>query len=164
MARRVGLDFDLLRAVERVNERQKRLLFDCAVKHFGGSVAGKRCAVWGLAFKPKTDDMREAPALTLIQLLTGAGAEVTAHDPVSGDVARGLLGPHVRLAEEPYAAAEGADALFLVTEWNEFRMPDYERLARSMRGRALFDGRNVWDPAKARAAGFSYVGVGRGSR
>jgi UDPglucose 6-dehydrogenase len=164
MARQVGLDFDLLRAVERVNERQKRLLFDRAVKHFGGSVAGKRCAVWGLSFKPKTDDMREAPSLTLIQLLTGSGAEVTAHDPVATEVARGMLGPHVRLAAEPYEAAEGADALFLVTEWNQFRMPDYGRLARVMRGRALFDGRNVWDPAKAQAAGFTYLGVGRAGR
>jgi UDPglucose 6-dehydrogenase len=161
MARQLGLDFDLLRAVERVNERQKRLLFDKALKHFGGSLGGKRVAVWGLAFKPKTDDMREAPALTLIQLLAGAGAEVTAHDPVASDVARRLLGPQVRLAEEPYAAAEGADALFLVTEWNEFRTPDLERLRRTMRGNVLFDGRNVWDAAKARAAGFAYYGVGR---
>jgi UDPglucose 6-dehydrogenase len=162
MARQVGLDFDILRAVERVNERQKRLLFDRALKHFGGSVAGKRCTVWGLAFKPKTDDMREAPSLTLVQLLAGAGAEVTCHDPVAAAVARPQLGDHVHLADEPYAAVEGADALFLVTEWNEFRMPDFARLARLMRGRALFDGRNVWDPAKARAAGFAYHGVGRG--
>jgi len=160
MARQVGLDFDLLRAVERVNERQKRLLFDKAVKHLG-SLAGKRCAVWGLAFKPKTDDMREAPSLTLVQLLAGAGAEVVAHDPVAAAVARPLLGPHVQLAEEPYAAAEGADALFLVTEWNEFRSPDYERLAKIMRGRLLLDGRNVWDAARARHAGFTYFGVGR---
>jgi UDPglucose 6-dehydrogenase len=160
MARLVGLDFDLLRAVERVNERQKRLLFDKASKHFG-SLSGKRVAVWGLAFKPKTDDMREAPALTLVQLLAGAGAEVTAHDPVAAEVARPLLGGHVKLAAEPYEAAAGADALFLVTEWNEFRTPDFERLARVMRGRALFDGRNVWDAARARAAGFSYFGVGR---
>ncbi|GEJ57635.1 UDP-glucose dehydrogenase family protein [Anaeromyxobacter diazotrophicus] len=160
MARQLGLDFDLLRAVERVNERQKRLLFDKAVKHFG-ALAGKRCALWGLAFKPKTDDMREAPALTLAQLLAGAGAEVVAHDPVAAEVARPLLGPHVRLAGEPYAAAEGADALFLVTEWNEFRAPDYERLGQIMRGKVLFDGRNVWDAARARAAGFTYFGVGR---
>jgi UDPglucose 6-dehydrogenase len=160
MARQLGLDFDLLRAVERVNERQKRLLFDKAVKHLG-SLAGTRCAVWGLAFKPKTDDMREAPSLTLVQLLAGAGAEVVAHDPVAAEVARPLLGPHVRLAEEPYAAAEGADALFLVTEWNEFRSPDYERLGRIMRGRVLLDGRNVWDAQKARQAGFTYFGVGR---
>jgi UDPglucose 6-dehydrogenase len=160
MARQLGLDFDLLRAVERVNERQKRLLFDKAVKHLG-SLAGKRCAVWGLAFKPKTDDMREAPSLTLVQLLAGAGAEVVAHDPVAAEVARPLLGPHVRLAEEPYAAAEGADALFLITEWNEFRSPDYERLAQIMRGRVLLDGRNVWDAQRARQAGFTYFGVGR---
>ncbi len=162
MARQLGLDFDLLRAVERVNERQKRLLFDKAQRHFG-SLAGKRFGVWGLAFKPKTDDMREAPSLALIQLLTGAGAEVTAHDPVAAEVARGLLGPHVRIAPEPYAAADGADALFLVTEWNEFRAPDFERLGRIMRGRVLFDGRNVWDATKARAAGFTYHGVGRGA-
>jgi UDPglucose 6-dehydrogenase len=160
MARHVGLDFDLLRAVERVNERQKRWLVEKAAKHFG-SLAGKTLAVWGLAFKPKTDDLREAPALTLIQLLSGAGAEVTAHDPVAGRAAAPLLGPHVQIADEPWAAVEGADALFLVTEWSEFRMPDYERLARVMRGRALFDGRNVWDAKKARAAGFHYFGVGR---
>ena len=160
MARQLGLDFDLLRAVERVNERQKRLLFDKAVKELGG-LAGKRLGVWGLAFKPKTDDMREAPSLTLIQLLTGAGAQVAAHDPVAAGVARGLLGPHVTLVDEPYAAAEGADALFLVTEWNEFRSPDYARLREIMRGNVLFDGRNVWDAGKARAAGFVYHGVGR---
>jgi UDPglucose 6-dehydrogenase len=160
MARQVGLDFDLLRAVERINERQKRALFDKARKHFGHRFAGKRMAVWGLAFKPKTDDMREAPSLTLIQLLVGAGAEVTAHDPVAEDVARSTIG-HVRLTDEPYAAAEGADALFLLTEWNEFRAPDFGHLREIMRGNALFDGRNQWDAAKARAAGFAYYGVGR---
>jgi UDPglucose 6-dehydrogenase len=161
MARQVGLDFDILRAVERVNERQKRLLFDRAVKHFGGSVAGMTFGVWGLAFKPKTDDMREAPALTLIQLLTGAGAKVVAHDPVAGDAAARLVGPHVRIAAEPYVCAEGADALFLVTEWNEFRMPDWARLKATMRAAVVFDGRNVWDARKAREAGFSYYGIGR---
>jgi UDPglucose 6-dehydrogenase len=161
MARRVGIDFDLLRAVERVNERQKRLLFDRAVEHFGGSVAGKSFGVWGLSFKPKTDDLREAPALTLIQLLTGAGAHVTAHDPVAGDAAAKLLGPHVRIAPDAYACAEGADALFLVTEWNELRMPNWARLAAEMRQAVVFDGRNVWDAKKAREAGFTYYGVGR---
>jgi UDPglucose 6-dehydrogenase len=160
MARNLGLDFDLLRAVERVNERQKRLLFDVAVKHMG-PLAGKRVGMWGLAFKPRTDDMREAPSLTLAQLLTGAGAEVVAHDPVAAEVARGVLGPHVRLAASPLEAARGADALFLVTEWNEFRNPDFAELAAAMRGRHLFDGRNVWDARKARAAGFQYYGVGR---
>ena len=163
LARRSGLDFDLLRAVERVNERQKRVLVDLATKHFG-SLAGKRFGVWGLAFKPRTDDMRDAPSLTILQLLAGAGAEVVAHDPVAGGVARPLLGARVKLAAEPYAAAEGADALFLVTEWNEFRSPDYERLKRAMRERVLFDGRNAWDPGKARAAGFAYYGIGRAHR
>jgi len=163
MARQVGLDFDLLRAVERINERQKRLLFDVALRHFG-SLAGKRVGLWGLAFKPRTDDMREAPALVLAQLLTGAGAEVRAHDPVAGEVAGRLLGPHVKIVAEPYQAAEGADALFLVTEWNEFRNPDLTRLSATMRTKVLLDGRNVWDAGKARAAGFHYYGVGRGAR
>ncbi len=160
MARREGLDFDLLRAVERVNERQKRLLFDRAVRHFG-SLGGKRAGVWGLAFKPKTDDVRESPALALIQLLVGAGAEVTAHDPVAAETARRHLAPQVKLAAEPYGAAEGADALFLTTEWSAFRSPDWERLRGLMRLPVLFDGRNVWDAARARAAGFTYYGVGR---
>jgi UDPglucose 6-dehydrogenase len=161
MARQVGLDFDLLRSVERVNERQKRLLFDVAVKHFG-SLVGKRVGVWGLSFKPKTDDMREASSLVLIQLLAGAGAAVRAHDPVAVENASRLLGPHIEMARDPYGAAEGADGLFLVTEWTEFRNPDFDRLKRTMRGSALFDGRNAWDPSKARAAGFQYFGVGRG--
>jgi UDPglucose 6-dehydrogenase len=161
MARGVGLDFDLLRSVERVNDRQKRLLFDVAKKHFG-SLAGKRVGIWGLAFKPKTDDMREASSLVLIQLLAGAGATVRAHDPVAAENAGRLLGQHIELARDPYEAAEGADGLFLVTEWTEFRNPDLERLKSVMRGRALFDGRNAWDAARARAAGFTYYGVGRG--
>jgi UDPglucose 6-dehydrogenase len=160
-ARDEGLDFDLLRAVERVNERQKRSLVSKAVKHFGGSVAGKVFGVWGLAFKPKTDDMREAPSLTVIEGLVGNGARVKAFDPVAHEVASRLLHGTVELVEEPYAAAEGADALVLVTEWNEFRQPDWGRLRTIMRGTALFDGRNAWDAHKARAAGFSYVGVGR---
>jgi UDPglucose 6-dehydrogenase len=161
MARFIGLDFDLLRAVERVNERQKRSLVEKALRHFGGSVAGKTIGVWGLAFKPKTDDMREAPALTVIEGLLGNGARVKAHDPVAREVAARLFRGTVELVEEPYAAAEGADALFLVTEWNEFRQPDWARLRALMKGTALFDGRNVWDAAKARAAGFTYHGIGR---
>jgi len=161
MARQLGLDFDLLRAVERVNERQKRWLVEKAAKHFGG-IAGRTFGVWGLAFKPKTDDMREAPALTVVEGLLGHGAVVRAHDPVARDVAsRHFAGRGVAFVDEPYAAAEGADALLLVTEWNEFRQPDWARLGRVMKTRVVFDGRNVWDPAKARAAGFTYYGVGR---
>ncbi len=164
MARQIGLDFDLLRSVERVNERQKRWLVEKAAKHFG-SIAGRTFAVWGLAFKPKTDDMREAPAITVIEGLVGNGAKVRAHDPVAAEVARRIFdGRGVELVPEPYQAAEGADALLLVTEWNEFRQPDLERLKAIMRTPVLLDGRNVWDAAKARAAGFTYYGVGRSLR
>ena len=161
MARRSGLDFDLLRAVERVNERQKRALVDKAIRHFG-SLQGKVMGVWGLAFKPRTDDMREAPAIAVVEGLIGAGARVRAHDPVAGPVATGIFGDRIDLAAEPYAAAEGADALFLVTEWNEFRRPDFERLKRVMRTPVLFDGRNIWDHRRAEALGFTYYGIGRG--
>jgi UDPglucose 6-dehydrogenase len=163
MARGVGLDFDLLRAVERVNERQKRSLVEKALRRFG-SLTGKTFGVWGLAFKPKTDDMREAPAITVIEGLVGNGATVRAHDPVASEVARALFRGRVELVDEPYAAAEGADALFLVTEWNEFRQPDFVRLKRLMRQPVLFDGRNVWDRKKLEALGFAYEGIGRSVR
>ncbi|MEY2668071.1 MAG: hypothetical protein RJA59_709 [Pseudomonadota bacterium] len=163
MARGVGLDFDLLRSVERVNERQKRSLLEKAQKHFG-SLQGLTFAVWGLAFKPKTDDMREAPSLTIIEGLLGHGAKVRAHDPVAAEVAAAIFGGRIELAPDPYAAAAGADALVLVTEWNEFRQPDFELLKRTMKQPVLFDGRNVWDPAKVRALGFSYQGIGRSAR
>ncbi|HEU4383749.1 MAG TPA: UDP-glucose/GDP-mannose dehydrogenase family protein [Anaeromyxobacteraceae bacterium] len=161
MARDLGLDFDLLRSVERVNERQKRWLVDKALKHFG-SFAGKTFGVWGLAFKPRTDDMREAPSIAVVEGLVGNGARVRAHDPVASEVARRLFHDRIEIVPEPYAAAQGADALFLVTEWNEFRQPDLNRLKRAMRTPVLLDGRNVWDAGKARAAGFTYYGVGRG--
>ena len=163
MARGVGLDFDLLRSVERVNERQKRSLVEKALKQFG-SLQGLTFGVWGLAFKPKTDDMREAPAITVIEGLIGNGARVKAHDPVAAEVAGRLFGGRVEIAPEPYAAAEGADALFLVTEWSEFRQPDFDRLKRTMRRPVLFDGRNVWDARKVRALGFTYHGIGRAAR
>jgi UDPglucose 6-dehydrogenase len=161
MARQIGLDFDLLRSVERVNERQKRWLVEKAAKHFG-SLAGKTFGIWGLAFKPKTDDMREAPALSVVEGLLGSGARVQAYDPVARDVAEKLFhGRGVAFSPEPYGAAEGADALLLVTEWNEFRQPDLARLRKVMRQPVLFDGRNIWDAARVRAAGFTYYGVGR---
>jgi len=163
MARAVGLDFDLLRSVERVNERQKRVLLEKAVKHFG-SLQGLTFAVWGLAFKPKTDDMREAPSIAIIEGLLGNGDRVRAHDPVSAEVATAIFGTRIELTPDPYAAAAGADALVLVTEWNEFRQPDFALLKKTMKQPVLFDGRNVWDPAKVRALGFSYQGIGRAAR
>ncbi len=161
MARQVGLDFDVLRAVERINEKQKRLLVEKALKHFG-SFAGKTFGVWGLAYKPKTDDVREAPSITILEGLVGNGATVRVHDPAATERARSIFGGHVHFADEPYEAAEGVDALFLVTEWNAFRQPDFERLKRIMRTPVLFDGRNVWNAARVRAFGFTYYGVGRG--
>jgi UDPglucose 6-dehydrogenase len=161
-ARDMGVEFDLMRAVERTNERQKKLLLSKAVKHFG-ELAGRRFAVWGLAFKPKTDDMREAPAIELIEGLLGKGAQVACHDPVAEKVARRRFGDRIKFAPSPYDALGQADALFLVTEWNEFRHPDFERMKSLMKSPVVFDGRNVFDPASMKERGFTYFGVGRGA-
>ncbi len=155
-------DLSILNAVVAVNERQKRKLGDKVIAHFGGKLAGKHIAVWGLAFKPGTDDIREAPALVLIDQLLDAGATVATTDPVALEVVRKQLGDRVRYEESNYDCAKGADALVLVTEWNEFRRPSFERLKGIMRQPVLFDGRNVWSPSELRAAGFTYYGIGRG--
>jgi UDPglucose 6-dehydrogenase len=159
-ARDFGLELDLLRAVERTNARQKKLLVQKAVKHFG-DVSDKTFAVWGLSFKPKTDDMREAPAVEIIEGLLGKGARVQVCDPVAGPVAQKYFGNRVLYAPTCYDAAEGADALFLVTEWNEFRHPDMKRLKSIMKSPVIFDGRNILDPSQAREEGFTYYGIGR---
>ena len=155
-----GLELELLRAVERSNARQKKLLVHKALAHFG-SLQGLTCAVWGLAFKPKTDDMREAPSIEIIEGLLAHGAHVVAHDPVASSVARLHFGERIRYASIPYEALQGADALFLVTEWNEFRHPDFERMKALMRQPVLFDGRNIYEPSRMRELGFSYHGIGR---
>jgi UDPglucose 6-dehydrogenase len=163
-ARSHGLDFALLAAVDAVNDRQKRLLAQKATAHFGqGGLRGKRFGVWGLAFKPKTDDLRQAPAVALIEELLADGGIVTAHDPVAIENARRQFGDRVNFVQNPYAAAQGADALFLVTEWNEFRQPDFARIKASMKQPVVFDGRNIWNPRKLRELGFTYYGVGRGA-
>jgi len=159
-ARNHGLDFALLAAVDAVNDRQKRLLAQKAKAHFG-NLRGKKFGVWGLAFKPKTDDLRQAPALALIDELVADGAQVTAHDPVASENARGIFGERIQLVQNPYLATEGADALFLVTEWNEFRQPDFARIKSAMKQPVLFDGRNIWNPSRLREMGFTYYGVGR---
>lgn len=159
-ARENGLEYEMLRAVERVNERQKKTLVQKVVKHFG-DLAGKTVAVWGLAFKPKTDDMREAPAIEVIEGLVGKGARVQASDPVALEVASKIFGNRVKLCENMYDAVEGADALCVVTEWNEFRHPDFDRLKKAMKQPVIFDGRNVFDPKAMRERGFTYYGVGR---
>jgi UDPglucose 6-dehydrogenase len=164
-ARNQGLDFALLAAVDAVNDRQKRLLAQKARAYFQGhgGLRGKKCAVWGLAFKPKTDDLRQAPALALIEELLAEGAVVSVHDPVAMEAARHQLGDRVQFASSPYAALEGAEALFLVTEWNEFRQPDFDRIKKQMARPVLFDGRNVWNPVRLRELGFTYFGIGRGA-
>jgi len=159
-ARDQGLELDLLRAVERTNERQKKLLVARAVKHFG-TLAGRPLAVWGLSFKPKTDDMREAPSIDVVEGLLGKGARVCCHDPVAEQSARRLFGDRIGYAANPYAALEGAEALFVVTEWNEFRRPDLDRMRSLMKTPVVFDGRNLYDPARMREKGFTYYGIGR---
>jgi UDPglucose 6-dehydrogenase len=153
-------DFQILKAVESVNDRQKVRLLAKMHKHFG-SLQGKRIAVWGLSFKPKTDDMREAPAVPLIQGLIEAGASVQAYDPEAMKVARSLFGARVQLSEKSYDALKGADALAIVTEWNEFREPDFTRIRKLMRTPVIFDGRNIYSPEQIRSLGFTYHSIGR---
>ena len=159
-----GVPLRLLDAVVAVNEWQKHRLADDIRRHFHGDMAGKRIALWGLAFKPGTDDIREAPALAVAEDLLASGAEVVATDPVAIPAAQKLLGQRVRFVTSNYTCAEGADALALVTEWRDYRRPNFERLASLMRGKAVFDGRNIWEPSDVRAAGLTYYGIGRGQR
>ena len=152
--------FAILDAVEAVNDRQKLRLLSKMQSHFG-SLKGKRIAVWGLAFKPRTDDMREAPAVPLIQGMLAAGASVQAYDPEAMTVARGIFGSKVTFAENGYAALKGADALAVVTEWNEFREPDFQRIRKMLGSPVVFDGRNLYNPDQMRAHGFTYFSIGR---
>jgi UDPglucose 6-dehydrogenase len=154
-------DFRILKAVEHVNKTQKERLFSKVVKHFGGSIAGKTIAVWGLAFKPKTDDMREAPAIPLVKALIEAGASVQAYDPEAMKVARGIFGDDVLFTASNYDALKGADCLVIVTEWNEFRRPDFDRVKNLLEGPVIFDGRNLFTPEQMRQQGFTYYSIGR---
>jgi len=162
-ARTAGEPGLMLHAASDVNRRQRRILVDKMAAFFGGALAGKTVALWGLAFKANTDDLREAPSLTLIDGLLAAGAKVQAYDPVALDGARRLLGsrPGLAFATTARAACSGADVLAVVTEWLEFRSPDFEWLAKTLRSAAIFDGRNLYDPVTVRAAGLSYFGIGR---
>jgi UDPglucose 6-dehydrogenase len=161
-ARERDVALGVVDAVDRANERQKRVLGERVIAHFGGHLDGRVVAVWGLAFKPETDDVRESPALVLIEQLRAAGARVVGYDPAAAANIRAMLGDAIELVDQAYAAASGADALVLVTEWHELRHPDLSRLRQAMRTPVLFDGRNVWSPDDARAAGFVYYGIGRG--
>ena len=164
MGRRTDLPLKLMQAVDEVNDAQKEVLFAKIREHFGEALAGKTLALWGLAFKPRTDDIREAPALTLIDALLAAGAKVRVHDPEAMANVRELYGDKLYYADRPYGALEGADGLVVVTEWPEFRNPDFEVMKRLLAGRVVFDGRNIYEPRQMEALGFAYYGIGRGGR
>jgi UDPglucose 6-dehydrogenase len=152
--------FQILRAVEAVNAHQKTRLFTKMKSHLG-TLKGKVVAVWGLAFKPRTDDMREAPSVTIIEALLGAGARIQAYDPEAIEVARKIFGNKVTFAAGNYDALKGADCLAIVTEWNEFRRPDFDRMRKAMRSPVIFDGRNLFTPEQMREHGFTYYSIGR---
>ncbi|MBQ3832772.1 MAG: UDP-glucose/GDP-mannose dehydrogenase family protein [Bacteroidales bacterium] len=151
---------EILKSVENVNNRQKEILFNKVYKYFDGNLKGKKIAMWGLAFKPNTDDMREAPSLILAEKFTSMGAKIFAYDPVAMDEEKRRLGDKITLCKSPYEATENADALLLVTEWSEFRVLDY-KLLEKMKQKLIFDGRNIYDPAEVRKYGFQYFGIGR---
>ncbi|MFY9314772.1 MAG: UDP-glucose/GDP-mannose dehydrogenase family protein [Burkholderiales bacterium] len=163
IADQAGRRLRVVAAVEQANEAQKHLLGDKIKARFGRSLRGKRIAVWGLAFKPNTDDMREAPSLTLIDDLLKAGARVSAYDPVAGDQARKILGGkrNIEIRKSAKETLRDSDALAIVTEWAEFRVPDFAALKKTLKTPAIFDGRNLYDPAMMRALGFEYFAVGR---
>jgi UDPglucose 6-dehydrogenase len=164
MARAHAYEPRLLSAVEAVNAAQKRKLFALVERHFGESLASRTIALWGLAFKPNTDDMREAPSRTLLEQLWAAGVNVRAYDPeATGETGR-LYGERkdLVLCDEQYAALEGADALVIVTEWKAFRSPDFERVRTLLKEPVIFDGRNIFEPSAVETAGFAYYGIGRG--
>jgi UDPglucose 6-dehydrogenase len=152
--------FRILDAVEEVNRLQKTKLVTAMRKHFG-SLKGKTIGVWGLAFKPRTDDMREAPSIPMIEALLSAGASVQAFDPEAARVAKGIFGSRITYAASSYDAVKGADALSIVTEWNEFRRPDLDRVRSLMRSPVVFDGRNLFSPAQMKQHGFTYYSIGR---
>ncbi|MBP6627036.1 MAG: UDP-glucose/GDP-mannose dehydrogenase family protein, partial [Arenimonas sp.] len=164
MARQHGYTAGLLEAVETVNHAQKHKLFELLERHFDGQLAGRTFAVWGLAFKPNTDDMREASSRTLLEQLWRAGASVRAHDPEAMAEAARIFGqrPDLVLCASPEEALQGADALVVVTEWKAFWSPEFGRLAAQLSARAVFDGRNIYEPDAVEAAGLAYYGIGRG--
>jgi UDPglucose 6-dehydrogenase len=153
--------FRILQSVEDVNEAQKLRLLTRVDKHFGKKLKGRTFAVWGLAFKPRTDDMREAPAVPIIEGLLARGAKVQAFDPEATHVAKRIFKSRITYARNSYDALKGADALLVVTEWNEFREPDFGRMKKLLKAPLIFDGRNIYDPAQIRALGFTYSSIGR---
>ena len=155
-----GYEMRVLKSVEEVNDDQKSVLFNKVNKYFKGNLAGKTIAIWGLSFKPETDDMREAPALVLIGKFLEAGCFVKAYDPVAMEETRRKIGDKITYAKDEYEALEDADCLLLVTEWKEFRVPDLDLMKKLLKNNVIFDGRNIYDASEIRAAGFEYFGIG----
>jgi UDPglucose 6-dehydrogenase len=162
-AQEVGYDAKLLGAVEGVNDRQKSVLVDKIVARFGDDLSGHKFAVWGLAFKPETDDMREAPSRTIMEALWERGANISAYDPVANEEAQRIYGERddLDLVDDPYQALDDADALVVVTEWKEFRSPEIDDMQKRMKSRIIFDGRNIYTPAQFASHDFEYSGIGR---
>jgi UDPglucose 6-dehydrogenase len=158
-----GAEMKVLGAVEAANDRQKQRLFEKTSAALGGALKGKRIGLWGLAFKANTDDMRESPALILVEQLLEAGATVSAHDPAAMHEAERRLGTRITFAKTSYEAATGADALVVATDWNEYRFPDFTRLKAALKAPIVIDGRNLYDPVKMQSLGFSYRSIGRGA-
>ncbi|MBL8724950.1 MAG: UDP-glucose/GDP-mannose dehydrogenase family protein [Planctomycetes bacterium] len=155
-----GYQLRILQAVEDVNEDQKHVLVTKIKKHFGANLKGKHFAMWGLSFKPETNDMREAPSLVICEQLRELGCTVTAYDPVAMEESKHMIGDRIGYAPDAYAALPGADALLLVTEWREFRVPDWDRVKKALKQPVVFDGRNVYSGAELRKLGFTYTGIG----
>jgi len=160
-AKECGYRMKILEAVDELNTKQKSALVPKIRKHFGDRLKGKTIAIWGLAFKPRTDDMREAPSIAIINELLAEGVNLQVHDPVATKEARRVFGRKVKYCEKPYDALKGAHALVLVTEWAEFRNPDFKRMKQLMRGTAVFDGRNIYTPKIMKEMGFEYYGIGQ---
>ncbi len=159
-AKKNGYTMQVLEAVERVNEKQKNVLFQKLTEYYQGNLKGKRIALWGLAFKPETDDMREAPALVLIDSLLKAGCDVIAYDPIAMNEAKRRLGNMIFYANDIYESIKGVDAILHVTEWKEFRMPDWKQIKKDMRNALILDGRNVFDAEELNRMGFAYKNIG----
>jgi len=160
----VQYNFSILQAVEAVNERQKKHLLPKIRNHFNGNLQGVKLALWGLAFKPNTDDIREAPALQLIEALTSEGAIIVAYDPEAMGNVKKLVGDQIQYAANPYDALVGADALIIATEWSEFRTPDFDRIGETLQQKVIFDGRNLFDVKQMKALGYHYESIGRGQQ
>lgn len=162
-AEEYGHEFSILRATQHVNDRQKNILIDKILSHYNGDISGKTFTIWGLAFKPRTDDIREAPSIEIIRGLTSRGAIVQASDPAAISAMKGVLPESecIRYYRKNFDALQGSDALVIVTEWNEFRNPDFDQIVNILNDKVVFDGRNIYDPERMREHGFTYYGIGR---